>query len=181
MKIKGVLAVVTVALVAVVAFAASTGPAAQAKGPLDVSWDAKIGDGLTIPSAGTAVSTAIDLGIAASDTAPSDHGFFDGTRTILHNIAAQPGPGASGSTMSASDVGAKAGSISFSIQTNVIASLAGSGNIPTTGALKGLVPKCGDNHGGVRTRDWNGNGTLPAPATTCFRSRAAPSRCSSAT
>jgi hypothetical protein len=65
--------------------------------------------------------------------------------------------------MPASAIGARAGQISFTIQTNVILSLAGSPcglNCPNSGNLKGLVPECGDNLPGNVTVDWTGNGSM---------------------
>ena len=134
---------------------------ATGAGPVWVSWDAKIGDyGNSIPSLGSPVSLQTSFSVAPGDVAPSEHGLFDSMRTTASGVTPQPGPGRAGSLMDATDIGAAAGTFTFDVQTNLVANLAGSKFIPTAGALKGLVPKCGDNHGGVRTRDWNGDGAL---------------------
>lgn len=151
-------------------FSAPSTPA-DAKGPNLTSFDIAINGGATPAGAvdsNVASTVKIDMDIAG--TAPSTAGFFDITRTASSGIEVQTGPNntctigapaGTASCMASTAIGARAGSISFSIQTNVNVAL-GTANIPTSGPFAGYVPNCGDNYGGTATRDYNNDGLLNA-------------------
>jgi hypothetical protein len=159
------------AVVAAVAFVVllSSGPPgnpqrAEAKGPLSVLWDLAINDtdgngtGTAVAGAvGTAVSTTVHLQIDHTGAAPpSVYGYLGLARTYQSGIAYQKGPGLVGG-MPATDVGADAGHIHFSLMTNQIVALAGAGNVANSGPV-GYIPRCGDNPPGHVTVDY----ALPA-------------------
>lgn len=162
MKRKGILAAFAAALVAAVLVAAPASRSVEAKGPVHILWDAEINGGAAIPGVGSPVSTTVDVGIDQGGVSPSDTAFLSGTRNISAGIAPQPGPNKAGGP-GTSAVGAKVGSTTFQISTNVIAALAGIGNIPGagTGTVKGLVPRCGDNNVGL-TKDWTNDNLIDA-------------------
>jgi hypothetical protein len=124
-------------------FAGST--PALAKGPSNLSFDAILNGGAALPGVGTAVSSGVQLGIDVGGTAPSDNAFFDQTLTTFTGV--QPAASPSGA-----HIGAKTGSISFTIHTNQYPLTLSSGVSPTYGDQ---VPQCGDN-----TRDYNGDTTV---------------------
>jgi len=151
-------------------FSAPSTPA-DAKGPNLTSFDIKINDGVApAGGVGTNVGTSVVINMDIIGTAPSTAGFFDLTRTSSSGVEVQTGPNntcligdpaGTASCLPASAIGAIAGKISFAIQTNVITSMGATG-FPTSGPYAGYVANCGDNYGGVQTRDYNGDGLLTA-------------------
>lgn len=142
-------------------FSAPSAPA-DAKGPNFTKFDIAINNG-TSPAGGvgTNVGTTVKIDIDIAGAAPSTAGFFDLTRTSSSGIEVQTGPnntsGATATTLPASAIGSIAGKISFQIQTNVITPMGATG-FPTSGPFAGYVANCGDNYGGVFTRDYDGIG-----------------------
>jgi hypothetical protein len=151
------------AAMAIGVFGSFSQEGAQAEGPNRVDWDIRINNGVTPAGAvGANVGTAIDLGIdrtGGGASLPSESGFFDFTLTRNSGIAAQAGPGLTGGPAT-SAVGAKVGSIGFTIHTNNMAGLVANGNLASSAAYLGYVPVCGDNDadGNPTTRDYTGTG-----------------------
>ncbi len=140
-------------------------PVAEAAGTDRIGFEFAVSGGV-IPAAGSAVGTTIIVDMDDGWTGPTRSTFFDFTYTSNTRTAQTVGPNgnqALGSAMPASAIGAHAGAISFTIQTNVILALVGSPcglNCPNSGNLKGLVPECGDNIPGNVTVDWTGVASL---------------------
>ncbi len=152
---------VTAAAFAVFAGSATRGGDVQAAGVDRIGFEFAVAGG-TIPAAGSAVGTTIVVHMDDGYAGPTRNTFFDFTftsNTRTHQTVGPNGNAALGTPMGASAIGARAGQIAFTIQTNVILALAGSPcglNCPNSGNLKGLVPECGDNIPGNVTVDWTG-------------------------
>lgn len=165
MKWTALAGLVTAAAFAVFAGSATRGGDVQAAGVDRIGFEFGVTGG-TIPAAGSTVGTTIQVFMDNGYAGPSRNTFFDFTftsNTRTNQTVGPNGNGALGTPMPSTAIGARAGTIAFTIQTNVILALAGSPcglNCPNSGPLKGLVPECGDNIPGNVTVDWTGNGSL---------------------
>jgi hypothetical protein len=165
MKSKLVLTAAAGALVAVALSVFSGGgssPSVQAAGPDRIGFDVRINDGV-VPAGGltTPVGTGVrvDIDNAGFGSAPSEAAFFDFTVTSNTHFAVQDGPNRTALGTESDDVGAKVGSISFSIHTNNIAALTSFDNLGhASSSYAGYVPNCGDNNaaGTTITRNYTG-------------------------